>query len=182
VCAQWVGAALALSLLAGVSKPKVFRGVDLNAVLTCRALLSRWNHSHSGPHFGGFGVVLEFEEKICVLSKQAVGSTAFLASQLKRFYVAAPRDKDKAAGVKIYEVLSLNGLCCNTNTIHSNAVFTASVAVTGVHGNVEIVFFARSLTRAAICCTAMSCRSPYAGQNKLTSRRATPQRGRLVLR
>lgn len=31
--------------------------------------------------------------------------TAFLAPQLKRFYVAAPRDKDKPAEVKIYEVL-----------------------------------------------------------------------------
>ena len=31
--------------------------------------------------------------------------TAFLAPQMKRFYVAAPRDKEKAAEVKIYEVL-----------------------------------------------------------------------------
>ena len=31
--------------------------------------------------------------------------TAFLAPQLKRFYVAAPRDKEKAAELKIYEVL-----------------------------------------------------------------------------
>ena len=31
--------------------------------------------------------------------------TAFLAPELKRFYVAAPRDKDKGAELKIYEVL-----------------------------------------------------------------------------
>jgi hypothetical protein len=31
--------------------------------------------------------------------------TAFLAPQLKRFYVAAPGDKEKAAELKIYEVL-----------------------------------------------------------------------------
>ena len=59
---------------------------------------------------GGFTVVYQerdadhYEE----LGRVATGfraKTAFLAPQLKRFYVAAPRDKDKAAEVKIYEVL-----------------------------------------------------------------------------
>ena len=59
---------------------------------------------------GGFTVVYQerdadhYEE----LGRVPTGfraKTAFLAPQLKRFYVAAPRDKDKAAEVKIYEVL-----------------------------------------------------------------------------
>jgi DNA-binding beta-propeller fold protein YncE len=59
---------------------------------------------------GGFTVVYQerdadhYEE----LGRVPTGfraKTAFLAPQLKRFYVAAPRDKDKAAEVKIYELL-----------------------------------------------------------------------------
>jgi len=59
---------------------------------------------------GGFTVVYQerdadhYEE----LGRVPTGfraKTAFLAPQLKRFYVAAPRDKEKAAEVKIYEVL-----------------------------------------------------------------------------
>jgi DNA-binding beta-propeller fold protein YncE len=59
---------------------------------------------------GGFTVVYQerdadhYEE----LGRVATGfraKTAFLAPQLKRLYVAAPRDKDKPAEVKIYELL-----------------------------------------------------------------------------
>jgi DNA-binding beta-propeller fold protein YncE len=59
---------------------------------------------------GGFTVVYHerdadhYEE----LGRVATGfraKTAFLAPQLKRLYVAAPRDKDKPAEVKIYELL-----------------------------------------------------------------------------
>ena len=59
---------------------------------------------------GGFTVVYQesdadhFEE----LGRVTTGfraKTAFLAPQLKRFYVAAPRDKDKPAEVKVYELL-----------------------------------------------------------------------------
>ncbi|PYU21037.1 MAG: hypothetical protein DMG30_18930 [Acidobacteria bacterium] len=59
---------------------------------------------------GGFTVVYQerdadhYEE----LGRVPTGfraKTAFLAPQLKRLYVAAPRDKEKAAEVKIYEVL-----------------------------------------------------------------------------
>jgi DNA-binding beta-propeller fold protein YncE len=59
---------------------------------------------------GGFTVVYQerdadhYEE----LGRVTTGfraKTAFLAPQLKRLYVAAPRDKDKPAEVKIYEVL-----------------------------------------------------------------------------
>jgi len=59
---------------------------------------------------GGFTVVYQerdadhYEE----LGRVATGfraKTAFLAPQLKRLYIAAPRDKDKPAEVKIYDIL-----------------------------------------------------------------------------
>jgi DNA-binding beta-propeller fold protein YncE len=59
---------------------------------------------------GGFTVVYQQRdadhyEEVGRVPTGFRAKTAFLAPQLKRFYVAAPRDKEKAAEVKIYEVL-----------------------------------------------------------------------------
>jgi DNA-binding beta-propeller fold protein YncE len=59
---------------------------------------------------GGFSVVYlerdaDHYEELGRVTTGFRAKTAFLAPQLKRLYVAAPRDKDKPAEVKIYEVL-----------------------------------------------------------------------------
>jgi DNA-binding beta-propeller fold protein YncE len=59
---------------------------------------------------GGFTVVYQEQdadhyEELGRVTTGFRAKTAFLAPQLKRLYVAAPRDKEKPAEVKIYEIL-----------------------------------------------------------------------------